>query len=301
MKKNSKKYLLRSMLFVPTYKKKFLDKALQTDADALILDLEDSVPNIFKQEARLNVREYLEQGRFKGVQVFVRLNSIESELLLEDLKYVLHNDIDGFMLSKIYTQDDMIYYDKLITQLESENNSAEGHFKFIPLIETTSAVMDVYNIAKVSKRTIALAFGGEDFLNDLEGLHGDPPRAFDYPRAAIAIAARAAGIEPIDTPYLAIRDYEGFVKEETISFELGYAGCLVIHPEQIELANICFTPRAEEVELSKQIIKCIEESKEMGSGVAMLGNKMIGPPMEKRARKVIDKMELIRNKSKLYK
>ena len=286
--------ILRSMMFVPTYKEKFLDNAINTNADALILDIEDSVPAPFKEKGRKIIKKYLDKGKFKNIQTYIRLNPIESKLLFEDLEYVLHKDVDGFMLTKIYTADDMIYYDKLFSQLEYENNIEVGSFYFTPLIETTSAVMDVYNIAKATDRTVALTFGGEDFLNDLVGLHGEPPRTFDYPRAAIATAARAANILPIDTPYLAINDHEGFIEEETISFEMGFAGCLLLHPEQIPLAHKCFTPKKEEVERSKKIVKAIEKANEEGSGVAVLDDgKMVGPPMRKRAEKVLEIMEKI--------
>lgn len=291
-------YLLRSMLYVPGYNKKFIDSALKCNADALIIDLEDSVPDSFKPEARINTREYLENGLFKNKTVFIRLNPIESKMVFEDLKYVLHTDVTGYQLTKIYTADDMLYYDKLFSQYESEYGFEEGHFKFAPLIETTSAVMDVYNIAKASKRTIALCFGGEDFLNDLTGLHGEPPRAFDYPRAALALAARAAGILPIDTPYLSMDDIEGFIAEETVSFEMGFAGALLIHPKQIPLAHQCFTPTEEEVKRSVAIVQAVNEAQKGGSGVAMLNGKMIGPPMRKRAEKVISIMELIHTHDK---
>lgn len=292
--------ILRSMMFVPTYKEKFLDKAINSNADAIILDLEDSVPASFKEKARSITKKYLESGKFKNIQTYVRLNPIESKLLFEDLDYVLHKDVDGFMLSKIYTADDMIYYDKLFSQLEHENDIEVGSFYFTPLIETTSAVMDVYNIAKASDRTVALTFGGEDFLNDLVGLHGEPPRTFDHPRAAIATAARAANILPIDTPYLAIKDHNGFIEEETVSFEMGFAGCLLIHPEQISLAHKCFTPNEKEVERSRKIVEAIERANKKGSGVAVLDDgKMVGPPMRKRAEKVLDIMDRINKKENM--
>ena len=295
---NRKSLLLRSMLFVPTYKESFIRHGLESGADAIILDLEDSIPEQFKQVARENVKKFLDAGEFENCTVFVRLNPLESNLVFKDLEYVLHPDIDGFMLTKIYTADDMVYYDKLFTQLENENDIDHLHFAFTPLIETTSAVMDIYNIAKSSSRTIALTFGGEDYLNDLEGLHGEPPIAFDYPRAVIALAARAAGILPIDTPYLAVKDVAGFMKEETICFEMGFAGCLLVHPTQIESSNSCFTPKESEIKRSREIVEAITISKAQGSGVAMLGKKMIGPPMLKRAEKVLKMVELIQKKNK---
>jgi citrate lyase subunit beta/citryl-CoA lyase len=296
---NRGKLLLRSMLFVPTYKESFIQHGIESNADAIILDLEDSIPEQFKPIARQNIKKFIEAGALKNIITFVRINPMESKLLFEDLKYILHADIDGFMLTKIYTADDMIFYDNLITQLEAENGLRDHHFVFAPLIETTSAVMDIYNIARSTPRNIAIMFGGEDYLNDLEGLHGEPPISFNYPRSVIALASRAAGIFPIDTPYLALNDFEGFEREELISFEMGFAGCLLIHPKQISLANRCFTPNENEVRRSIDIVNAVEKSKAEGSGVAMLGKKMIGPPMEKRARKVLRLMELIKEKGEI--
>ncbi len=293
-----RRILLRNMMYVPAYREKFIEKSLTAPADAIIYDLEDSVPSEFKPDARKILKQYIDSGAFKEKTVFVRLNPLESNMLSEDLKYVLHEDITGFMPSKIYTAADMDYYDKLITQLEAENDIETGHFLFTPLIETTSAVMDIYNICKQSKRTVAVCFGGEDFLNDLEGLHKEPPRSFDYPRASIAIAARAAGVQPIDTPYLAIQNEDGFIKEESISFEMGFSGVQILSPRQIPLANKCFTPDEEEVRRSEEIVEACRLSSLAGSGVAMYKDKMIGPPMRKRAEKVLEIMELIRNNEK---
>ena len=285
--------VLRSMLFVPAYNKKFLDSALRKNADALILDLEDSVPEVYKADAREILREYLKKEEFQNRVIFIRLNPIESGLLLEDLEVSMNTNVNGFVLSKIYTNEDIQYYDNLISKYEENHEIKKGHFKFLPLIETTSAVLDVYNIAKTSDRIIGLAFGGEDFLNDLHGIHGEPPRTFDYPRAKIALAARSAGVLPIDTPYLDLHDDDGFIKEESVSFEMGFAGCMLIHPSQIGLANSCFMPCEEEVEKSRRIFAAIREAEKKGSGVAMLDGKMIGPPMRKRAEKVLELIKLV--------
>ncbi|MBO5388799.1 MAG: CoA ester lyase [Lachnospiraceae bacterium] len=290
--------LLRSLLFVPAYNKKFLDSSMKQNADALIFDLEDSVPYEYKAQARVVLKDFLNTEDFTNKQIFIRLNPVESDLLLEDLKYVVHKNVTGFVLSKIYTAEDIEYYENLISELEKQNKMDENKFVFLPLIETTSAVLDVYNIARASTRIVGLAFGGEDFLNDLQGLHGEPPIAFDYPRAKIALAARAAGVLPIDTPYLDLHDDDGYISEEKVSFEMGFAGCLLIHPSQIELANKIFVPTEEEIQRSREIFEAIKEAEKNGSGVAMLNGKMIGPPMRKRAQKVLELVRLIEEKNR---
>lgn len=290
-----KEYLLRNMLYVPAYQDKFIEKSLSVLADAFIYDLEDSVPDTYKKEARSILRRYIESGVFKNRVVFVRLNSLGSGMLLEDLDYVLHEHVTGFLPTKINATTDIVYYDKLITGMESKNRIKPGHFKLVPLIETAQAVLNVYGICTASKRVIAVCFGGEDFLNDVEGVHGNPPYALSYPRAEISIAAHAAGVQPIDTPYLAVHDKEGFIQEERLSYEMGFCGVQVLSPRQIPFANSCFTPNDEEVGRSKEIMETYKKSSLCGSGVAMYKGKMIGPPMRKRAEKVLETMELIKH------
>ncbi|MBR0152094.1 MAG: CoA ester lyase [Synergistaceae bacterium] len=216
--------LLRSMLYVPSYSKKFLGKVKDVKADAVIFDLEDSVPTQFKKEARENLCEFLKSYEPDGKKLFVRLNSIESGILFDDLAYVMSEKLYGFMLTKIYFHEDVIYYDKLIKQYENDNGKGEHHFAFVPLIETASGVLDAFRIAGSTVRVKALACGNKDYLNDMGGFHWTPPKGLDYPRAQIAVVARSAGVLPIDTPYLRIHDDDGFREEARLSFELGFAG-----------------------------------------------------------------------------
>ena len=284
---------LRTMTFVPGYMKKFLDKAVGFHSDALILDLEDSVPEAYKQDSRVNIREYLEKSAFRQ-QIYIRTNAIDTGMLMEDLKYTMHENTTGFMFSKSVDEKDIDYFDKLLTQLERDYGFPEGKFKMCPLIETGSAVIRAYQIAKASKRVVALAFGGEDYLTDLDGLHKEHGTSLLVPRSLIVIAARSAKIEAIDTPYLDIRDTAGFKKEVTLARELGFSGALIIHPTQIDIANEAFTPSDEEIEEAKRIIEAVNESKKKGLAVTLLDGKLIGPPMRTRAFNVINKLERIK-------
>lgn len=271
---------------------KFLDKARALPTDAVILDLEDSVPVPNKQQARENIRKYLDESAYEQ-QVFIRVNSIESGLLLEDLRWALHAQTDGIMFTKVSDERDIVYFEKLLSQLEIDFGFAQGAFTMCPLIETASAVIRAYEIAKASPRVIALAFGAEDFLRDLDGLHKEHGTSILVPRSMIVMAARAAEIEAIDTPFLDIRDSDGFEREVLLARELGFSGTLIIHPTQIPTANAAFSPSTEEVSEARRIIAAIEESEQRGLGVALIDGKLIGPPMEKRARAVLDKHAFI--------
>ncbi|WP_020526898.1 HpcH/HpaI aldolase/citrate lyase family protein [Flexithrix dorotheae] len=286
-------YSLRTMFFVPSYMTKFLEKATTLEADALILDLEDSVPNENKPEARENIKNFLDRDAFKQ-KVFIRVNSIDSNLLSEDLKWTIHENTDGFMFTKIQNEQDIFYFDKLLLQLEADNGFPEGKFKMCPLIETAEAVLRAYEIGISSKRMIGLAFGGEDYLRDLDGLHKEHGTSLLVPRSNIVIAARAAKIEPIDTPYLDIHDLKGFKNEVELARELGFSGSLTIHPSQLKIANKAFSPSDLEIEEAERIIAAIKESEKKGMGVTLLDGKLIGPPMQKRAESVLKKVEKIK-------
>lgn len=283
---------LRTMIFVPGFRTAFLEKAIGFDADALILDIEDSVPVPFKGDARDNIAAFLEKGVFPQ-KVFVRLNSIGSGFLSQDLAKVLHHGVYGFVPTMIKDELDIVYLDKLLAQLEHDNGFEIGKFKLCPLIETGSAVLKAYEIAQSSPRIVGLAFGAEDYLTDLDGLHKEHGMSILTARSMIVMAARSLGLEAIDTPYLDVRDIDGFRREVELARELGFSGQLVLHPDQLSAANQVLTPSDEEVAEARCIIDAIEASSTQGNGVTLLDGKLVGPPMEKRARRLLAKWELI--------
>jgi len=220
---------LRTMLFVPGHMPRFLEKAAESEADALILDVEDSVPPPNKAEARQNVRKYLESGIYRQ-QIFIRVNAVDTGLLHEDLRWTAHAATDGFMFSKVNDERDIQHLDRLLTQVEREKDFEPGKFKMCPLIETACAGLHTFRIATASRRMVALAFGGEDYLTDLDGLHRKHGLGFLVPRALVVMAARAARLEAVDTPYLDIGDDAGFTREVTLARGFAFSGQLVIHP-----------------------------------------------------------------------
>ena len=283
---------IRSAIFVPGYMKKFLEKATGFDADALILDLEDSVPDPYKEDARRFIAEYLESDRFHQ-EIYVRINDLESGMLAKDLEAVLHRNTTGIMFTKVHDERDIIYFDKLLRQMEMNCGFEIGKFSMFPLIETGSAVLRAYDIATASQRVVGLAFGGEDYLTDLDGLHKEHGTSLIVPRSLIVMAARSAHVDAVDTPYLDIRNMEGFRKEVEQARELGFSGQLVLHPDQIAIANEIFSPSDEEKEEAQRIMAAIEESSAKGLGVTLLDGKLVGPPMRKRAMSVLRKAERI--------
>lgn len=283
------KLRLRSFMFLPAHNKKFLDKAIVSEADAVILDLEDGVPPFRRVEARENIVSYSYQGLFnQRKNIFIRINPIDTEDFIADIDELTLASIDGFMPSKVDNAKDIEFIDRLLFFYERKKGYCTGKFKLAPLIETTKAVDNVSEIAKASNRLVALCLGGEDYLNDLGSVFTYQESALLYPRAVLINAARANGLLPIDTPYLDIKDVNGFKEHCVIAYKNGFAGGLILSPRQIEAANEAYSPDAEKVNLSRRVIEAVRQANEEGiSGVAMLDGTMVGPPMRKRAETVL--------------
>lgn len=288
-------HLMRSMLFVSANNQRFIEKAEKLNADALILDLEDSVPEGQKNMAREIIADTLANDTLKSHTIFVRTNEIHSVHFMKDLDVSLHTDITGIMPPKIESREDLVFLDKLLTQKENEVGLPYGHFKLAPLIETSAAVLDLGKILEGQNRVVAICFGGEDYLNDIHGTHGFPPLAFDTPRALIAMAARTYGISPIDTPYLNLSDTDGFIKEKRMAYELGFEGSLLINPRQIELAHKCFMPSDEEIEQLQQLIESVSETEKSGENYGTMNGQVVGYAKKKRALKIL---KVIKNKKR---
>lgn len=293
----SSDYLLRSLMFVPAHNEKLLNSAAQSDADVLLLDVEDSVQPVGnKQIARDKIVEYVSNGKFNNYLVFPRINDRESGQLLKDLIQLTIRGVHGFMYPKSYTGQDIYFIDKLLDTIEYEKGFPVGTFKLIPLIETSAAVLNAQDICKASERVLAIAFGCEDFVADLEGKHDENGQSIFTPRALIALAARANNVIPIDTVHIKVHDLEDLERNLVIAKNLGFEGMMVLNPKEIPLAHKYFSPTEKEVQDALDMIQLAEEAVKEGKGVAVVNNKFIGPPMVLAANKVCAKNQLILKK-----
>ena len=296
MKKRSS-LLLRSMMFVPGHNERLLLSASRSRVDALILDVEDAVmPISNKQIARDMIREKVSAGLFKDFYVFVRINDRESGHLLKDLYALTIEGVFGFVYPKAYTGQDIYFFDKLLETIEAEKGLPRGKYKIVPLIETSAAVLNAQEICLASDRVVAIAFGCEDFIADLEGIHTEAGDSLFVPRALIAMAARATGVVSIDTVHIDVHNLEDFEKNVQLAKELGFEGNLILHPKEIEIAHKYYTPSPEEVEEAREMLRLSKEAEKQGKGVAVLDGKFIGPPMVIAAKKVIEKHTLIKRR-----
>ena len=291
--------LLRSVMFVPGQDIDLLKKAIMSDADALIPDLEDSVqPNELKQVARQNIAKLARDGSFNGRKIFPRLNDRDSAFLLRDVFDLTIEGITGFVYPKAENSEDVVFIDKLLTCLELEKGNEVGKFKLIPLIETTSAVLNVREICQASERIVAIAFGCEDFLTDLGGDKGEHFETLHVPRAKISMAAKASGIVAIDTVHVPVHDLDDLEKNLRIAKSLGFEGMLVLHPKEIELVHKYFSPTPEEIAHSRLILELAQDAERDGKGVAILDGKFVGPPFIDKAKKILSRHRQIEGTKK---
>lgn len=289
--------LLRSLMFVPGHNEKLLKSAARSDADAILLDLEDSVqPPENKQVARATIANSVKSGAFSRTRVYPRVNDRESGYLLKDVTALSIDGIDGFMYPKAHTGQDIYFFDKLLETIEYEKGLPRGQFKIIALIETAAAVLNAQEICQASQRVVGIAFGCEDFITDIEGIHDKQEQSLFTARAMIAMAARANNVIPIDTVHINVHDLEDLEKNLVIAKNLGFEGMLVLHPKELPLAHQYFSPTPSEVADSEEMLRLYQEASKLNKGVALMNGKFIGPPMVANAKKVLRKHALIREK-----
>lgn len=283
-------------MFVPAHNDKLMMSASRSDADVLLLDIEDSVmPVENKQIARDNIIKYISEGYFSGRNIFPRVNDRESGHLLKDVYQLTVDGVTGFMYPKSKNGEDIYFFGKLLETIEYEKKIPAGTFKIIPLIETAAAVMNIQSICNsCPERVVAVAFGCEDFITDLRGNHDREGSSIFTARAMIAMGARANGVIPIDTVHIDVHDLVDLEKNLILAKRLGFEGMLVLHPKELPLVHKYFSPSDEEIAWATEMITLSQEAVKLGKGVAVKENKFIGPPMVKMANTILFKNELVR-------
>ena len=288
-----KQYILRSMMFVPGNNEKLLRSASRSNADALILDLEDSVIDDSKQEARDTIRKILPSSIFEKYHIFIRLNDRDSGFLEKDVLELMLKEVTGFIFPKSYGKNDIIFFENLLEKYEAKKGFIKGKFKIIPLIETASAVLHAEEICRASKRIIAIAYGSEDFCADIQGIHDKEGKSLFVPRALIVMAARATGVIPIDSTHVNVHDLEDLEDNLKLSRNLGFEGMLLLHPKEIEFAHKHFTPSKQDKEKAELVLKLTEAAAISNVQVAILDGVFIGPPIVRQAKLTLSKHKAI--------
>lgn len=293
----NREYLMRSLMFVPAHDKRLLGYAAKTDADILLLDIEDSAqPAVNKQIARDNIIDTIKANTFKDRLLFPRVNDRESGHILKDIYQLTIEGITGFMYPKVKNAEDIYSFSKLLEAIEFEKKIALNTFKIIALIETTSAIMNIQDICKICpERLVAVAFGGEDFAVDLDGGYGRNNNSdfFFTAKSMITMAARANNVIPIDTVHINVHDLKELEQNLIMSKKLGFEGMLVLNPKELPFVHKYYSPSQDDVKWAKEIIFLSEEIAKQGQGVAIKDGEFIGPPIMKKAEKILKKQRLI--------
>ena len=241
-------------------------------------------PGIKKKNARKNLENFKKFSLKKNLFVRVNYDKINLE---DDIKSCAKLKISSFVLPKIETSKDIKFIQKIIKKYSKFKN-----FSFLILIESAKAIINLKDICEASNNINGLIFGAEDYLNDINILDFNNNANINFPRALIPIYAHAYNINCIDTPYLNLVDQKSFKAHLKISKSLGYTGILNIHPKQCKLTNINYSPSKSDYKIAKTIIDSNKSYKYQNQNISVLKNKLVGPPMIKRAKKIIKYFEI---------
>ncbi len=278
-----------SRLYLPGNSPKLMINAGIHKPNGLILDLEDAVAPAKKFEARFLVRNALRTLRFYGVERMVRIN--QGARGLEDLDYLIPHHVNMILIPKCESEKDIRQVAEKVRQLRKQHEITHPVW-FMPIIESAKGVMNAYQIAAADPHVAAMAIGLEDYTADL-GTHRtiEGTESF-FARSMVVNAARAAGIQPIDSVFSDVSDMEALAENVKRSKALGFDGMGCIHPRQIKVIHENFAPNADEIEKAKKIFLAFKEAETKGLGVVSLSSKMIDPPVVKRALNTIRMAEM---------
>jgi citrate lyase subunit beta/citryl-CoA lyase len=278
-----------------------LKNAANSEADEVMLDLEDSVAHNEKVDARDNVVESIENFDWGEKLLSVRINDLDTQYAYGDLITVIENvgeRLDSVILPKARREEDIYMTDKLLTQIE-RNNSVEDSVGLEVLIELTEAVQNVDEIASASDRLETLIFGPGDYSVSLAvphsgSNHGEnhyPGDKWHHARTSIVNAARSNGLDAIDGPFADFSDPETYRKQCQWSRELGFVGKWAIHPSQIEIANDVYTPNEGEIDYAKKIKQAMQEAESEGLGAVKIDGGMVDIANQKYAQELLERAE----------
>lgn len=286
---------LRSLLFVPGNKEDWMRKAPKYGADALILDLEDSVPVPDKAEARTLVRKMLEELGSQGQTLVVRVNTLETGMTGDDLEAIVCDNLYSVILPKTETPADIFELEVLLKFFERRAGVEIGKIFIEAGLETAPGIRDAYNIAKASDRIAHM--GGS------AGKGGDTARSIGYQwtpegieslfiRSKVLVDSRAAGIQfPVSGGWFELRDLDGLRRHAKGLRQLGYTGMNLIHPSHVPVVNEVFTPTKEEIATWQGLVNAMEEMRKTGGAAVMYNGDMVDIAHEETARTMLKMAE----------
>lgn len=274
-------------MFVPGNNPGMMADAHIYGPDSIMLDLEDSVTMAEKDAARLLVYNALKSIDYGDTEMVVRINPLNTPYGKKDIEAVVKAGVHVIRMPKTETAEEVVEVEREIERVEKEIG-ALGRTKIMAAIESTLGVVNAYAIATASKRMMGIALGAEDYSANLKTQRTPGGEELRLARETIVVAARAAGIDALDTVYSNLNDMETFRKEVEFIKTLGFDGKSIINPRQIEVVNEVFAPSAKAIEKARTIIAAIKEAEKKGSGVIAVNGKMVDRPVVLRAQRTID-------------
>ena len=281
---------IRTALFVPGNRPDRVDKAFNSNADAIIIDLEDAVPRAEKEKTRAVVKEKILQ--YKEKNVIVRVNSSASGFMEGDLNEVAGKGLLCIMVPKVESISDIQKTDSLLDKAEKQNQINPGTILMMPLIETALGVQNIFQILSEKtkqKRLYMIAFGAADYTLDMGIEMTKDGNELFYARSKIAVACRAAGaMPPLDSPYMIdLKDEKGLAADAKKAKQLGFQGKLCIHPNQIDICNKIFSPTDDELQYAEKVINAFNTAESKGVGAIQLDGKFIDYPVVEKSRRIL--------------
>lgn len=280
--------LRRTMLFVPGNNPGMIADAYIYGSDSIMFDLEDAVSLEEKDAARFLVYEAINNCDYGDRELIVRVNSLDTPGGIQDLEAMVRTRKVTIRLPKTETAEDVVQCDKEIGRIEKENGIEAGSTRMMAAIESAKGVLYAREIALASKRLIGIALGAEDYVTNLKTTRSPEGIELLFARSMILQAARAAGIDAIDTVYSDINNEEGLRAETKLIRQLGFDGKSVINPRQIRPVHEIYTPTEKDIQKALAVEGAIREANRKGSGVIALNGKMIDKPVVERAQRVLD-------------
>lgn len=274
-------------MFVPGNNPGMMADAHIYGPDSIMLDLEDSVTMAEKDTARLLVHNALKCIDYGDTEMVVRINPLNTPYGKKDIEAVVKAGVDVIRMPKTETAEEVIEVEREIERVEKEIGCL-GRTKIMAAIESTLGIVNAYAIATASPRMMGIALGAEDYSANLKTQRTPGGDELRLARETIVVAARAAGIDALDTVYSNLNDMETFRKEVEFIKTLGFDGKSIINPRQIEVVNDVFAPKEKEIEKSRTILAAIKEAERKGSGVIAVNGKMVDRPVVLRAQRTID-------------
>jgi citrate lyase subunit beta/citryl-CoA lyase len=291
------KKLLRSWMFVPGDRQRMIDKALTLPVDAIMMDIEDGVAPVQKENARRQIGAALDSvtsrlkqdPNYRTPARYVRLNVVGSGRFIEDIKAVVRPSLEGLVVPKVDTVEQVRIVEDELGRAEVARHMAGGSVKLLIAIETPIGLFNAYQIANCSPRIVGLLFGAEDFAREMNLPVRREGEAVDliYARSAIATAAAAAHVQAVDGVWIDINDATGLRRFAQQARRLGMSAISIIHPNQIEEANAAFTPAKEDIDYAREVLNAFEAARAVGHGAIAFRGQLLDYPIVDRARQTV--------------